>query len=59
MRKKIEEYVAELDNEIDRCYLWLEEHMYGEACAVSAIEGRIHALIEVKNDLQCRLDEID
>ena len=58
MRKKIEEYVVELDNEIDRCYLWLEEHMYAEACIVSEMEGRIHALTEVKSDLQSRLDEL-
>lgn len=58
MRKKIEEYIVELDNEIDRCYLWLEEHLYAEACIVSAMEGRINALMEVKNDLQSRLEEL-
>ena len=58
MRKKIEEYIVELDNEIDRCYLWLEEHLYAEACIVSAMEGRIKALMEVKNDLQSRLEEL-
>ena len=58
MEKKIEEYIVELDNEIDRCYLWLEEHMSAEACIVSEMEGRIRALMDVKNDLQSRLDEL-
>lgn len=56
MREKVAEYLVELHSEIDRCALWLEEHMYGEACAVSAMEGRIHALSEVVSDLQSRLD---
>lgn len=58
MKEKIEEYIIELDNEIDRCCLWLEEHMYGEACSVSVMDGRIRALMEVKNDLQSMLDEL-
>jgi hypothetical protein len=58
MRKKIEEYIVELDNEIDRCYLWLEEHLSSEASIVSEMEGRIKALMDVKNDLQSRLDEL-
>jgi hypothetical protein len=58
MRKKIEEYIVELDNEIDRCYLWLEEHLSSEACIVSEMEGRIRALMDVKNDLQSWLDEL-
>lgn len=58
MRKKIEEYIVALDTEIDRCYLWLEEHLYAEACIVSAMEGRIKALMEVKNDLRSRLEEL-
>lgn len=55
---KIKEYVIELDNEIDRCILWVEEHMNRKACIVSKMEGRIQALTEVKNDLQSRLDEL-
>ena len=58
MRKKIEEYIVELDTEIDRCYLWLEEHLYAEACIVSEMEGRIKTLMEVKNDLRSRLEEL-
>lgn len=58
IREKIEEYITELDEEIGRCTLWVEENMNGEACKVSEIEGRLKALTEVKNDLQGRLDEL-
>ena len=60
MKEKIEEYITELDNEIDRCVFWLKDHIYvyGETCSMSAMEGRICALMEVKNDLQSRLDEL-
>lgn len=58
MRKKVEEYVVELNDEIDRCHLWLEEHISADACIVSAMEGRIRALMDVRNDLQSRLDEL-
>lgn len=39
MRKEIEAYIVELDNEIDRCYTWLEEHLSSEVCIVSEMEG--------------------
>lgn len=59
MREKVREYISELDEEYDRCMTWVEEHMDGEACQVSAIEMRAKTLMEVKNDLQDRLEEID
>ncbi len=60
MKEKIEEYITELDNEINRCLYWLKEHIYvySEARSVSIIDGRIRALTEVKNDLQSMLDEL-
>lgn len=58
MRKKIEEYVIDLDNEINRCILWIEEHMNSETSIISKMEVRIQTLLEVKNDLQSRLDEL-
>lgn len=58
MREKIAEYISELDAEIDRCTLLVEENMNGDACMISEIEGRLKALTEVKNDLQGRLNEI-
>lgn len=58
MREKVMEYIGELDAEYDRCMDWIEEHMNGEACQVSAMEMRAKTLIEVKNDLQGRLEEL-
>ena len=58
MREKIREYIDELDAEYDRCMTWIEEHMDGGACQVSAMEMRAKTLMEVKNDLQGRLEEL-
>ena len=58
MRAKVMEYIDELDVEYDRCMTWIEEHMNGETCQVSAMEMRAKTLMEVKNDLQGRLNEL-
>lgn len=60
MREKIREYINELDMEIDRLESDLEKQMnYDiEACKVTATESRLNAIIEVKNDLLGRLDEV-
>ena len=58
MREKIREYISELDAEYDRCMTWIEEHMNGEVCQVSAMEMRAKTLNEVKNDLESRLEEL-
>lgn len=60
MREKIREYIVELDTEIDRLESDLEKQMtYNvEACKVTAIESRLNAIIEVKNDLLGRLEEV-
>ena len=60
MREKIKEYISELDTEIDRLESDLEKQMtYNvEACKVTATESRLNAIIEVKNDLIGRLDEV-
>ena len=58
MREKVKEYIDELDTEYDRCMDWIEEHMDGEACQVSAMEMRAKTLMEVKNDLDSRLEEL-
>ena len=58
MREKVKEYIGELDAEYDRCTDWIEEHMNGEACQVSAMEMRANTLNEVKNDLESRLEEL-
>lgn len=59
MREKVREYISELDAEYDRCTDWIEEHMDCEACQVSAMEMRTKTLMEVKNDLQGRLEELE
>ena len=58
MREKVMGYIDELDKEIERCMDWIEEHMNGEACQVSAMEMRAKTLMEVKNDLEGRLEEL-
>ena len=56
--EKVNEYIGELNSEYDRCMDWIEEHMDGEACQVYAMEMRAKTLMEVKNDLQGRLEEL-
>ena len=58
IREKVKEYISELDAEYDRCMDWIEEHIDGEACQVSAMEMRVKTLMEVKNDLESRLEEL-
>lgn len=58
MRDKVREYIDELDMEIKRLENQLEDHMNDEACMVTEIESRLQTLIEVKNDLLGRLDEV-
>lgn len=58
MRENVKEYILELNEEIDRCVSWVEEHMNGEACQVSAMEMRTKTLGEVVNDLEARLEEL-
>ena len=58
MKEKVREYISELDAEYDRCMDWIEAHMDGEACQVYAMEMRTKTLMEVKNDLKSRLEEL-
>lgn len=60
MREKIKEYIGELDTEIDRLESDLEKQMtYNvEACEVTETESRLNTIIEVKNDLLGRLEEV-
>ena len=60
MRDKVREYIGELDTEIDRLESDIEKQItYSvEACKVTATESRLNALIEVKNDLLGRLEEV-
>ena len=58
MREKVREYISDLNVEYDRCMAWIEEHMHGDACQVTAMEMRAKTLNEVKNDLEGRLEEL-
>lgn len=60
MREKIKEYINELDTEIDRLESDLKKQMtYNvEDCKVSVTESRLNTIIEVKNDLLGRLEEV-
>lgn len=56
VKNKIQEYICELDQEIEKCDSWIGENMNSEACSVTAMESRLKTLTEVKNDLQSRLE---
>ena len=55
MRKKVKEYTGELNTEIDRLENLLKntDNPYD-----LQIKGRLNAIIEVKNDLLGRLEEV-
>lgn len=55
MRDKVREYIGELDTEIDR----LEDLLKNTDSPYDLqIKGRLNAIIEVKNDLLGRLNEV-
>lgn len=61
MREKVKEYIRELETEIKRLESDLEEKQMTynvEACKVTATESRLNTIIEVKNDLLGRLEEV-
>ena len=55
MREKIKEYISELDAEIDRLENLLKS---ADSPCDLQIKGRLNAIIEVKNDLLGRLEEV-
>jgi protein subunit release factor A len=55
MREKIREYISELDTEIDRLKNLLKNT---DSPYDLQIKGRLNAIIEVKNDLLGRLEEV-
>ena len=55
MRDKVKEYIGELDAEIKRCEDTLSKT---DSPYDLRIKGRLEAIIDVKNDLQGRLDEV-
>lgn len=55
MRDKVREYIGELDTEIDRLEGLLKNT---DSPYDLQIKGRLNAIIEVKNDLLGRLNEV-
>ena len=69
MREKVMEYISELDKEIDKLNKVLEdmitepeketvEQVQKDKMVYENIKSRVQTLMEVKNDLQSRLDEL-
>ena len=59
MREKVMEYISELDKEIERCHHLAEQNMNDEATTVAEMMVvRVQTLMEVKNDLESRLEEL-
>ena len=59
MREKLNEYISELDAEIERCHKLAEQNMDDEATTIAEMmAARVHALTEVSNDLKGRLEEL-
>lgn len=59
MREKIKEYINELDTEINRCENELQKYYKSNGdIGVISMQNRIQVLIEVKNDLLGRLEEV-
>jgi hypothetical protein len=59
MREKVREYITELDKEIDRCQNELQKYYKSNGdMGVINMQNRIQVLIEVKNDLLKRLEEV-
>ena len=60
MREKIKEYIAELNKEISRCEKLYEDLSinYSDPTNSLVVQCRIETLIQVKGDLQSRLEEL-
>jgi len=59
MREKIREYINELDTEINRCENELQKYYKSNGdIGVISMQNRIQVLIEVKNDLLGRMEEV-
>ena len=60
MREKVREYISELDEEISRCENLYEEESvdYSDPTRSLAIQCRIETLVQVKCDLENRLEEL-
>ena len=60
IREKIREYISELNKEIERCEKLYEEMSvgYSDPTRSLTIQCRIETLLQVKDDLKSRLEEL-
>ena len=64
MIEKVREYISELDKEIDRCNKEISNLSYDEVqvrvnkAEINVYMSRAKTLMEVKNDLESRLEEL-
>ena len=60
MREKVKEYIGELDEEISRCEKLYEDASvgYSDVTRSLTIQCRIETLLQVKGDLESRLEEL-
>lgn len=58
MREKVREYIGELDTEIERVEQCIIENGEDAVDTNNMLFSRIQTIIEVKNDLQGRLEEM-
>lgn len=58
MREKTREYIGELDVEIKRCKKEILKYNKYGAIGELITNSRLQTLIQVRNDLQSRLDEV-
>ena len=59
MREKVREYISELDVEIKRCKKIAKQNMEDDATTLAEMMfARMQTLMEVKDDLQGRLEEL-
>lgn len=58
MREKVREYIGELDTEIERVEQCVIENGEDAVDTNNMLFSRIQTIIEVKNDLQGRLEEM-
>lgn len=58
MREKVKEYIMELEEQIETHEKWLIRHQNADIKEEFIVRGSLATLIEVKGDLQNRLDEL-
>lgn len=60
IREKVKEYIVELEEEIKRCEKLYEDSSvnYSDPTRSLAIQCRIETLVQVKGDLESRLEEL-